>query len=325
MVVKKFGAWLRLKAEESLRVTLLTVLTQLWSAAMAVAVPLVLLGGSADLLVVDLEVTALLGLAAGLGSRLILRKRTLLLQIAAASTGVLQSLLIAGYLTSGKTGIVPEIGAGRAPDMIRLGIGFFLAWLSVAAFRRRRTMVQRKAGVEGTVIQPSNTAVQTGPTQPQKGWVRTRIAAVKKNMNSRTAYLRKNRTTVRKPFTSVKTKGRSSSGSGRSKTGSARKVRTARKAKTTAAAVRTKSASRAKKPLTIVKSRQNGAAKKRSGNVLREQISLNGLEEHRCPYCLDIVEKKDPRGVKICPICHTWHHADCWDVTGTCQIPHKHE
>ena len=47
--------------------------------------------------------------------------------------------------------------------------------------------------------------------------------------------------------------------------------------------------------------------------------------EHRCPYCLEIVEKNDPRGIKVCPICHTYHHADCWDVTGTCQVPHKHE
>ncbi|MFN2120746.1 MAG: hypothetical protein ACK2T0_10170 [Anaerolineales bacterium] len=23
-----------------------------------------------------------------------------------------------------------------------------------------------------------------------------------------------------------------------------------------------------------------------------------------------------------CPICHTLHHKDCWDVTGSCQIPH---
>lgn len=54
-------------------------------------------------------------------------------------------------------------------------------------------------------------------------------------------------------------------------------------------------------------------------------VRLIGREEHRCPYCLEIVEDKDPRGVKVCPICHTHHHADCWDVTGTCQVPHYHE
>lgn len=54
-------------------------------------------------------------------------------------------------------------------------------------------------------------------------------------------------------------------------------------------------------------------------------IHLVGKEEHRCPYCLEEVKRNDPRGVKICPICHTHHHADCWAVTGACQVPHYHE
>lgn len=53
-------------------------------------------------------------------------------------------------------------------------------------------------------------------------------------------------------------------------------------------------------------------------------VNLVGEEEHRCPYCLEIVDPDDPRGVKICPVCHTYHHADCWAVTGACQVPHHH-
>jgi hypothetical protein len=60
-----------------------------------------------------------------------------------------------------------------------------------------------------------------------------------------------------------------------------------------------------------------------SGNKSGE-IRLLGAIEHRCPFCLETVEKNDPRGVKICKICHTHHHADCWDVTGACQVPHHH-
>jgi hypothetical protein len=30
----------------------------------------------------------------------------------------------------------------------------------------------------------------------------------------------------------------------------------------------------------------------------------------------------DPRGVKICNVCGAWHHKDCWDITGHCQVPH---
>jgi hypothetical protein len=51
-------------------------------------------------------------------------------------------------------------------------------------------------------------------------------------------------------------------------------------------------------------------------------VRFIGLEEHRCPYCLELVEPNDPRGVEVCAICHTRHHADCWAVTGVCQVPH---
>ncbi|MFN2143918.1 MAG: RING finger protein, partial [Anaerolineales bacterium] len=73
-------------------------------------------------------------------------------------------------------------------------------------------------------------------------------------------------------------------------------------------------------PREIVKSPP--ARKKRKNSLA---IHFIGEEEHTCPYCLDKVEKDDPRGVKICPICKTWHHADCWGITGACQIPHMHE
>jgi hypothetical protein len=54
-------------------------------------------------------------------------------------------------------------------------------------------------------------------------------------------------------------------------------------------------------------------------------VRLVGEEEHRCPYCLELVQKNDPRGITVCPICHTQHHADCWALTGVCQVPHYHE
>ncbi len=47
-----------------------------------------------------------------------------------------------------------------------------------------------------------------------------------------------------------------------------------------------------------------------------------GHVEDRCPYCLDIVKRNDPRGVKVCEVCGTPHHADCWAITGKCQVPH---
>lgn len=56
--------------------------------------------------------------------------------------------------------------------------------------------------------------------------------------------------------------------------------------------------------------------------VRHPHVQLALVEEHRCPYCLEPVLRTDPRGVKECEICHTLHHADCWAITGTCQVPH---
>jgi ribosomal protein L37AE/L43A len=65
------------------------------------------------------------------------------------------------------------------------------------------------------------------------------------------------------------------------------------------------------------------APKRRRRNKARVQLAL--VEEHRCPYCLDTVVRSDPRGVKECPVCHTLHHKDCWDITGSCQVPHLNQ
>jgi len=44
--------------------------------------------------------------------------------------------------------------------------------------------------------------------------------------------------------------------------------------------------------------------------------------DERCPYCLDVIKPSDPRGIRICEICGALHHADCWGITGKCQVPH---
>lgn len=54
----------------------------------------------------------------------------------------------------------------------------------------------------------------------------------------------------------------------------------------------------------------------------RARLRIAAQVEHRCPFCLEIVEPRDPRGAVECSICHSFHHADCWAVTGTCQVPH---
>jgi len=61
---------------------------------------------------------------------------------------------------------------------------------------------------------------------------------------------------------------------------------------------------------------------KRRRSRRKPHIQFALVEEHRCPYCLDSVTHNDARGVKECEVCHTLHHADCWTITGTCQVPH---
>ena len=62
--------------------------------------------------------------------------------------------------------------------------------------------------------------------------------------------------------------------------------------------------------------------KKKRLSRRKPKIQFALVEEHRCPYCLDAVSRNDPRGVKECDVCHTLHHADCWSITGVCQVPH---
>jgi hypothetical protein len=92
--------------------------------------------------------------------------------------------------------------------------------------------------------------------------------------------------------------------------------------------VRTRSASRsrsgAQAPVLTFAKPQPVRSQRRSAGLFRRkpQVQLALVEEHRCPYCLDLVSRSDPRGTMECEVCHTLHHADCWAITGTCQVPH---
>lgn len=55
------------------------------------------------------------------------------------------------------------------------------------------------------------------------------------------------------------------------------------------------------------------------------EVKLVGEEDHVCPYCLEDVVKGDSQGVVVCPECGTWHHQDCWNLTGSCGVAHRNE
>lgn len=67
---------------------------------------------------------------------------------------------------------------------------------------------------------------------------------------------------------------------------------------------------------------QPAKPKRKHAGHSRPKLLLSGQEEHRCPYCLELIDPDDRRGVVECKICHTLHHADCWAITGACQVPH---
>jgi hypothetical protein len=66
------------------------------------------------------------------------------------------------------------------------------------------------------------------------------------------------------------------------------------------------------------------APKKRwkGARAARRQVHLGRKTSAMCPYCLEEVKPNDPRGKVVCRICHTPHHADCWAITGKCEVPH---
>ena len=80
---------------------------------------------------------------------------------------------------------------------------------------------------------------------------------------------------------------------------------------------------------------KSGPQKKVSSNKIKipikksrhinNDVKLMGEEDHVCPYCLEEVVKHDSRGIAVCPECNTWHHQDCWDITGGCGVAHRNE
>ena len=63
-------------------------------------------------------------------------------------------------------------------------------------------------------------------------------------------------------------------------------------------------------------------AKRRRTLFARRKVRLGAEQTAVCPYCLEEVKPNDPRGKVVCQICGTAHHADCWAITGKCEVPH---
>jgi len=249
-----------------------------------------LIRGYSDLILLKYSAVLVLGLLAGFAARRILSTYTWTLKLLSALTSTALAMAVLYALSRGFLGINFSFRSNNHPDwpgLIQLALAAFGSILVVTAFR---TGSVKKA--------------QTAP-------------APKSKKGARKTKSRSGRQPFKFSFPSLKkTKQKSSRKTGAKKAPSTRAIQKSSKKDTSLQKV---SAPKAPKPR--IKKPTGG---KKTRKRVKKEIILVGDIEHSCPYCLDPVEKNDSRGVKICPICKTHHHADCWGITGACQIPHSH-
>ncbi|HLO18843.1 MAG TPA: hypothetical protein VK206_28685 [Anaerolineales bacterium] len=261
-----------------------------------------------------------LGLVAGFGSRFILRSRDLFIRYVTAIAVVTIGMFMIGFLTHWILGIGPirleqkfaeqvrEIRFNRDlwsqirllrigsrvlfdfskmdwADPVHLAISLVIAILSLHAWRPT-TITPITPAIEPVELTP----LPVTPASPATPSRRGRRSSSASNGRAR---VRRTASTSTGLIASPQPRVRSNNGSRPSARSGVKKV---------------------KEP-TI-------RPKKKRLSRRKPKIQFALVEEHRCPYCLDAVSRNDPRGVKECEVCHTLHHADCWAITGVCQVPH---
>ncbi len=233
---------------------------------------------------------AALGLAAGALTRRSVAGRPLAIQWWIALAAATLGLLLAGLVSGGRSGIAaPLVGGAEA----RLAD---LAWLALCGLGAFLALGNRRPR----------------PIRPPRPSLQERFEAAQESLRSRRQRLSPAGVWRRHRLGRMQTQPRLAAASAaaspqpkprRASTGGARPSPKPKLAKAT----------RPSAP------RPSRHAVRR---MARRGIRFTGREEARCPYCLEPVQPNDPRGSKVCPVCHTRHHADCWAVTGVCQMPH---
>ncbi len=240
-------------------------------------------------------VVLLVGLLAGFSTRRFLTAHTRVLQLLAALISTALSLASLHILSAGFIGINLFYRSNNRPDwqgLIQFGLAALGSLLVINAFRTRSAPQQVHTAPAAATPQHRPEVKRwlpkfTFPAQKKSEPKVTKIAPVKKERVSA-------------------------------------KKRTTKKASNTLAIQKTAAKPKKLAVVAAPKPKTKKPARKAKKNA-KPEIKFVGKEEYICPYCLDPVEDHDPRGVKICPICKTRHHADCWGITGACQIPHSNE
>ena len=280
---------------------------------------------------------AVLGIFAGLISRLILRENTRLLRWLTAIVAVMLGLLFMHYGSTGLVGFWVFSPAASTPDwngIWQLGLGGLLATVVLNIWHKpappASTPNHTPALIPESVLEParitaSPTSAVAAPTRKRKS--PKKVAATTKA---------KKKQPVQKTKAATKSTSKKKAGIRYQDIAvaqinalkdkwiqAAKSIRTIQEHKTNPVKdqvikVRVPANSRVQQEKLAVRTRPHRYTKSR-----RAKINLMGAEEHRCPYCLEDVHPRDPAGVVICPVCQTYHHKACWDITGTCQVPHS--
>lgn len=246
-------------------------------------------------------VLAATGVSAGFGARRLLIGRSFFLKIGAAIFALLIALAVLNVISLGYVGLNLLRAYPSNPQWdgaLQLAFASALAWVALRAWAvtvREVIVEPRYSPLPAVPVPAPRTTRRSTPS-------RTRRRSSRSVRGPRRATARGTNTSLGAAFSAwtarvaIQLGGLLPAPSGGSAT---RRRKTAKKAAKT---------------------------KPRRQRFLRREpaVYLSGEVEHRCPYCLEEVRSNDPRGVKICKVCKTWHHADCWSVTGVCQVPHQY-
>jgi len=245
------------------------------------------------LLMFNIFADATLGVAAGLAVRVVLKQRNWFVQGLVCAALAVIGLLVLGYFTGGKSGIVFSV--------VRF---FSVNWLSQLHIPLKLPLQIKNSPMDWlsaaylVIVMDISWIVLRAWKHSSPRAVETSVAPSGRTRKP----ARVPHTNILPRFTFPKIQLRGSNAKPK-----------VRKKRSERPLVSTSTASGSVKP---VRSRRWNPLQR------KPQIQLAVYEEHRCPYCLEEVKRNDPRGVVECEVCHALHHKDCWDITGACQVPH---
>ncbi len=252
-------------------------------------------------------VDASLGLIAGFGTRFTLQRPPWIVKAIASAAASIVGLAVVGALTGSKLGIGPlqfglaarggldwRLLLAQLPqqfirskmdllDLANIAIAVDTSWIALRAWSRGSRVAAQPRPVASRQVSHAPTGIVQQPVVSSASrGARVRVPSRSSSVASSTPSLR--------PRIKSRGNGRSLISRARAKA--------------------------------VVRPRAIGGSRRWNPLRRKPSVQLAVYEEHRCPYCLQDVSRNDPRGTVECPICHTLHHKDCWDITGTCQVPH---